>query len=101
MSERADDPTEERRWRRVSALLSDLDDEIAQLYAENGIDNLKPVWVREIVRLHARGPMTIAELARSFAISDADSTLSVSLTTAGLGVALLFTGPVSEVLGRP
>src|ERR1700749_849898 len=67
MSERAvDDPTEESRWRPVSALLSDLDDEIARFYTENGIDTLKPVWVREIVRLHVRGPMTIAELARSF-----------------------------------
>jgi YNFM family putative membrane transporter len=42
----------------------------------------------------------LPELARSFAISDAESTLSVSLTTAGLGVTLLFTGPISEVLGR-
>ena len=61
-----DDPTEVSRWRPVSALLSDLDDEIARLYAENGIDDLKPAWVREIVRLHVRGPMTIADLARSF-----------------------------------
>jgi DNA-binding MarR family transcriptional regulator len=61
-----DDPTEQSRWRPVWGLLSDLDDEIAQLYAENGIDNLKTVWVREIIRLHVRGPMTIAELARSF-----------------------------------
>src|ERR1700761_7328262 len=61
-----DDPTEVSRWRPVSALLSDLDEEIARLYAENGIGDLKPAWVREIVRLHARGPMTIAELARSF-----------------------------------
>src|ERR1700743_1649965 len=67
MSERAvDDPTEESRWRPGSALLSDLDDEIARLYTENGLDTLKPVWVREIVRLHVRGPMTIADLARSF-----------------------------------
>ena len=65
---------------------------------------------RIAVALFAAGVATFAlmystqallpELARSFAISDADSTLSVSLTTAGLGVALLFTGPVSEVLGR-
>jgi DNA-binding MarR family transcriptional regulator len=42
-----------------------MDDEIARLYAENGMDDLKPNWVLEIVRLHVRGPMTIAELARS------------------------------------
>ena len=42
-----------------------MDDEIARVYADNGIDDLKPNWVLEIVRLHVRGPMTIAELARS------------------------------------
>jgi DNA-binding MarR family transcriptional regulator len=60
-----DDPTEVSSWRPVYRLLSDLDDEIARIYAENGLDDLKPTWVLEILRLHARGPMTIAELARS------------------------------------
>jgi DNA-binding MarR family transcriptional regulator len=62
---RGDDPTERSRWRPVFRLLSDMDDEIAHVYADNGIDDLKPSWVLEIVRLHVRGPMTIAELARS------------------------------------
>jgi DNA-binding MarR family transcriptional regulator len=61
----ADDPTERSRWRPVFRLLSDMDDEIARVYADNGIDDLKPSWVLEIIRLHVRGPMTIAELARS------------------------------------
>ena len=60
-----DDPTERSPWRPVYRLLSDLDDEIARVYADNGIDDLKPSWVLEIVRLHIRGPMTIADLARS------------------------------------
>ena len=60
-----DDPTEVSRWRPVFRLLSDMDGEIARVYADNGIDDLKPNWVLEILRLHARGPMTIAELARS------------------------------------
>jgi DNA-binding MarR family transcriptional regulator len=59
------DPTEHSRWRRVFRLLSAMDDEIARIYAENGIKDLKTSWVMEIIRLHARGPMTIAELARS------------------------------------
>jgi DNA-binding MarR family transcriptional regulator len=62
---RPDDPTEASRWRPVVRMLSDMDDEIARVYADNGIDDLKPTWVLEIVRLHVRGPMTIAELARS------------------------------------
>ncbi len=61
----ADDPTEVSRWRPVFRLLSDMDDEIGRVYADNGIDDLKPTWVMEILRLRARGPMTIAELARS------------------------------------
>ena len=61
----AHDPTEHSRWRPVFRLLSDMDDEIARVYADNGIDDLKPSWVLEIIRLHVRGPMTIAELARS------------------------------------
>src|SRR5215468_7856494 len=60
-----DDPTEVSRWRPVMRLMSHMDDEIARVYADNGIDDLKPSWVLEIVRLHVRGPMTIAELARS------------------------------------
>jgi DNA-binding MarR family transcriptional regulator len=60
-----DDPTERSRWRPVFRLFSEMDDEIARVYADNGIDDLKPNWVLEIVRLHVRGPMTIAELARS------------------------------------
>jgi DNA-binding MarR family transcriptional regulator len=59
------DPTEHSRWRRVFQLLSAMDDEIARIYAENGIKGLKTSWVMEIIRLHVRGPMTIADLARS------------------------------------
>jgi DNA-binding MarR family transcriptional regulator len=59
------DPTEQSRWRPLYRLQSAMDDEIARVYAENGIDDLKTAWVMEILRLHARGPMTIADLARS------------------------------------
>jgi DNA-binding MarR family transcriptional regulator len=59
------DPTEESRWRPVFRVLSGIDDEIARVYAENGIPDLKPTWAMEIIRLHVRGPMTIADLARS------------------------------------
>lgn len=60
-----DDPTELSRWRPFFRLLADMDDEIARIYADNGIEDLKPSWVLELVRLHVRGPMTIADLARS------------------------------------
>lgn len=61
----AGDPTEQSLWRPVFELLSDMDGEIARVYADNGIADLRPAWVYEIVRLHVRGPMTIADLARS------------------------------------
>lgn len=60
-----EDPTEESLWRPVFRLLAEMEGEIARIYAENGVPDLKPSWVMEIIRLHARGPMTIAELARS------------------------------------
>ncbi|HEX6450371.1 MAG TPA: helix-turn-helix domain-containing protein [Trebonia sp.] len=59
------DPTEQSLWRPVFGLLSEMDREIARIYAENGIADLKPSWVTVIIRLHARGPKTIADLARS------------------------------------
>jgi DNA-binding MarR family transcriptional regulator len=74
----ADDPTEVSRWRPVHRLLWDMDDEIAQVYADNGIDDLKTNWVLEIIRLHVRGPMTIAELARS--VGRTHSALSQKVT---------------------
>jgi YNFM family putative membrane transporter len=70
----------------------------------------QPGYRRIAVALFAAGVATFAllystqallpELARSFSVSAAQSTLSLSLTTAGLGVALLAAGPASEVLGR-
>ena len=51
-------------WRPVFRLLHNMDDEIARVYADNGIADLKTNWVPVILKLHARGPMTIADLAR-------------------------------------
>lgn len=42
----------------------------------------------------------LPELSADFGVSTASSTLSLSLTTAGLAVALLVLGPVSEAVGR-
>ena len=61
----ASDPTRHSRWRPLRLLLEAMDADIARLYAEARIDGLKPSWVMELLRLHAQGPMTIAELARS------------------------------------
>ena len=62
---RVTDPTERGRWRPLRLLQSAMDAEIARAYAEAQITGLKPSWVMELLRLHARGPMTIADLAGS------------------------------------
>jgi DNA-binding MarR family transcriptional regulator len=59
------DPTEHGRWRQLRLLQAAMDADIARIYAEAQISELKPSFVMELLRLNARGPMTITELARS------------------------------------
>jgi DNA-binding MarR family transcriptional regulator len=67
MADRAiPDPTEQSLWRPLLLLQSAIDAEIGRVYAEAQITGLKPSFVPELLRLHARGPMTITELAASF-----------------------------------
>ncbi len=49
--------------------------------------------------LYSTQPL-LPELSRAFSVSAGQSALSVSLSTVGLGLALLVAGPVSEVVGR-
>lgn len=59
------DPTEQSHWRPLRLLQAAMDADIARIYADSGIEGLKPSFVMELVRLHTRGPMTITELAES------------------------------------
>jgi len=69
-----------------------------------------PAYRRISASLFAAGLATFAQLystqpvlpdlARRFSLSAAESALSVSAATLGLGLALLVVGPVTEVLGR-
>jgi DNA-binding MarR family transcriptional regulator len=61
----APDPTEHSLWRPLRLLQAAMDADIARIYAEAEITGLKPSFVMELLRLHAHGPMTITELARS------------------------------------
>jgi DNA-binding MarR family transcriptional regulator len=65
MDSRRTDPTELSHWRPLRLLQADMDADIARVYAEAQVTGLKPSYVLELLRLHARGPMTITELARS------------------------------------
>ena len=49
----SDDPTERSLWRPVFRLLQDMDEEIARVYADNGIADLKTNWVPVILKLHS------------------------------------------------
>jgi DNA-binding MarR family transcriptional regulator len=42
-----------------------MEDDIARVYKDLGISDLKTTWVMELLRLEAAGPMTISELAES------------------------------------
>ncbi|MEV5499823.1 MarR family transcriptional regulator [Nonomuraea fuscirosea] len=59
------DPTEESLWRPLRQLQASMDADIARIYTGERITGLKPSFVMELLRLHARGPMTITELAES------------------------------------
>src|SRR6478672_4027649 len=65
---------------------------------------------RVVIALFAAGLATFAllystqailpDLATQFGVSTTGTTLTVSLTTLGLGIALLVAGPTSDVIGR-
>ncbi|MEV5957419.1 winged helix DNA-binding protein [Streptomyces sp. NPDC051987] len=59
------DPTQQSLWRPLRLLQASMDADIARIYSEQQIEGLKPSFVMELLRLHACGPMTIAELAES------------------------------------
>lgn len=59
------DPTEHSRWRGLRLLRQRMESDIARIYDEAGFEDFRTSWVMEILRLRARGPMTITELAAS------------------------------------
>jgi len=60
-----EDPTLHSRWRPLRLLQESMDADIARVYADAHVRDVKPSWVLELLRLHAQGPMTITELAES------------------------------------
>ncbi|MFB9909464.1 MarR family winged helix-turn-helix transcriptional regulator [Allokutzneria oryzae] len=63
------DPTEVSRWRPLRVLLAAMDDDIAKLYAERGIDGVRPRYVMPLIRLGRAGAMTIRQLAASLDVT--------------------------------
>lgn len=80
-----DDPTEASLWRPLHELLERLDGDIGRIYTDREIKGLKPTYVRELLTLHARGPMTITELATAIGRTHSALSQKVSgMRTAGL-----------------
>lgn len=80
-----EDPSEHSRWRALRLLQAAMDADIARVYAEAGVAGLKPSYVMELLRLHARGPMTITELAESVQRTHSATSQKVAaMRTAGL-----------------
>jgi DNA-binding MarR family transcriptional regulator len=83
--DRTQDPTEHSRWRPLRLLQAAMDADIARIYAEAHLDALRPSFVMELLRLHARGPMTITELAESVQVThSAMSQKIAAMRAAGL-----------------
>ncbi|GAA2707090.1 MarR family winged helix-turn-helix transcriptional regulator [Actinoplanes palleronii] len=59
------DPTDHAVWQSLWNLQSALDADIARIYAEADLGGIKTTWVKELIKLHVRGPMTISELAEA------------------------------------
>jgi DNA-binding MarR family transcriptional regulator len=80
-----DDPTEQSQWRPLHELLARIDGEIGRIYTDREIKGLKPTYVRELLQLHLKGPMTITELADTVGRTHSALSQKVSaMRTAGL-----------------
>jgi DNA-binding MarR family transcriptional regulator len=105
------DPTLDSAWRPLRLLQAAMDADIARLYAEARIGDLKPSWVMELLRLHASGPMTITELADSVQLTHSAVSQKVAamraagwvVTEAGADArskAVTLTAKATAIIGR-
>lgn len=72
------DPTEQSRWRPVWALLHAMDREIARLYEERGLAEVRPRFAMPLIRLDRLGPMTIRQLADAVDVTHSAMSQTVS-----------------------
>jgi DNA-binding MarR family transcriptional regulator len=81
-----DDVTTQSLWRSLRELMERVDNEVARVY-ESSPDTVgvRPSWVLEILRLDARGPMTISQLSASVGRTHSASSQKVAaMAKAGL-----------------
>jgi DNA-binding MarR family transcriptional regulator len=73
------DPTEQSRWRPLRILLAAMDRDIAALYEERGLADLRPRFAMPLIRLARRGPMTIRQLAEALDVTHSAMSQTVSV----------------------
>src|SRR5699024_4525460 len=59
------DPTVHLHWAGLRELLAQMDDDIAHLYRDRGIEDLRPRFTKPLIKLARGGPMTIRALAEA------------------------------------
>jgi DNA-binding MarR family transcriptional regulator len=72
------DPTLHSALRPLRHLMIAMDAEIARLYAERGVEGVRPRFTMALIRLRHRGPMTVKELAEQTDVTH--SAMSQTLT---------------------
>ena len=78
------DPTEHLHWAGLRALLARMDEDIARVYRERGIDDLRPRFAKPLIKLAHCGPMTIRALAEAIdRTHSATSQTVAAMRTAG------------------
>jgi DNA-binding MarR family transcriptional regulator len=72
------DPTAQSRWRPLRILQAAMDRDIARLYEEHGLADLRPRFAMPLIRLGRGGPMTIRQLADSLDVTHSAMSQTVS-----------------------
>ena len=81
----SDELLDSNYWHDLRAVLDEMDTEIAGLYTEAGLSEIRTRFVGPLIQLARRGPMTIRELATSRDVShSAMSQTAAAMRRAGL-----------------
>lgn len=92
-----EDPTLESALRPLKQLLDGLDDEVARLYAREGVTGVRPRFSMALIRLQHRGPMTVKALAAEIDVTHSAMSQTV---TALRGEGLVETAPGPDARTR-
>jgi hypothetical protein len=91
------DPTHESLWRPLRDLLDLMDDDIARLYAERGVNGVRPRFSKALIKLAHLGPLSIKQLAQAVEVTHS----AMSQTDGGGGRRARGGGPLPAHGRRP